>query len=77
MNTHNVSAEEFQNTPESLRNFLSGCPSVEPDCADPEVAVVVEDENGQIQPIVRAWYDKQRGMVRLTVNTVFQDPENE
>lgn len=77
MNAQNVPAEGFRNTPESLRNFLSGCPSVEPDCAGPEVAVVVEDENGQIQPIVHAWYDKQRGMVRLTVNAVFQDPENE
>lgn len=69
--------ECFRNTPEILRDFLAGCPSVEPGCADPEVAVVVEDQKGRIQPIVHAWYDQQRGMVRLTVEAVFQDSEEE
>ena len=77
MNTNNAPTEGFRNTPECLREFLAGCPSQEPACADPEVAVVVEDQNGQIQPIVHAWYDKERGMVRLTVEAVFQDSEEE
>lgn len=70
-------AEEFKNTPDCLKEFLAGCPSREPGCADPEVAVVVEDENGQTLPVVHAWYDKQLGMVRLTVEAVFQDNDEQ
>lgn len=75
--TNTTPAKPFENTPKGLRDFLAGCPSVEPACADPKVAVVVEDQNGQIQPIVHAWYDQQRGMVRLAVEAVFQDSEDE
>ena len=75
--TNTAPTKTFENTPKGLCEFLAGCPSVELGCADPEVAVVVEDQNGRIQPIAHAWYDQQRGMVRLTVNAVFQDPENE
>ena len=42
------------------------------------VPVVVEDENGRIANISYAWFDKERGMVRISVaETKFEDYEEE
>lgn len=39
-----------------------------------DVAIVVEDSEGEIRPIVYAWYDATRDMVRLSLeDTRFQD----
>lgn len=65
--------ERFRNTPDTLIRLLMNCPERQEGCADPQVAVVVEDADGQTEPITGAWYDPQRGMVRLTVDTIFQD----
>lgn len=38
------------------------------------IPVFVEDENGRLENITHIWYDKERGMIRLTVGDVeFQD----
>ena len=42
------------------------------------VPVVVEDEEGEIRNIAYAWFDKERGMVRISVaETKFEDYEEE
>lgn len=42
------------------------------------VPVVVEDEEGEIRNITYAWYDKERGMVRISVaETKFEDYQEE
>lgn len=65
--------EHFRNTPDTLIRLLMNCPERQEGCADPQVAVVVEDADGQTEPITGTWYDPQRGMVRLTVENAFKE----
>lgn len=61
--------EGFKNTPDHLARFLLGVPTEEPEAMDPDVRVVCENEEGEIFPVTDAWYDKERAMVRLTIDT--------
>lgn len=65
-----VSAENP--TPAQLLDGISNAMLITP--ADEELGVVVEDEEGEIRNITNMWYDKERGMLRLTIGeTRFQD----
>ena len=64
--------KHFHNTPDTLIRLLMNCPERQEGCADPQVAVVVEDANGQTEPISGAWYDPQQGMVRLSIENTFK-----
>lgn len=65
--------DHFRNTPDTLIRLLMNCPERQEGCADPQVAVVVEDADGQTEPITGAWYDARRGMVRLTIENSFKE----
>lgn len=55
------------------RGIVKALTEAEKTAGEP-VPVVVEDEEGEIRNIVYAWYDKERGMVRLSVaETKFED----
>ena len=56
----------FINTPDHLGRFLARCPLREPQATDPEVRVVVEDAEGERNPVTGVWYDPLTGEIRIT-----------
>ena len=56
----------FINTPDHIGRFLARCPLQEPQAADPDVRVVVEDGEGERNPVTGIWYDPLTGEVRIT-----------
>ena len=55
----------FINTPDHIGRFLARCPLQEPQAADPDVRVVVEDGEGERNPVTGIWYDPLTGEVRI------------
>ncbi len=53
-------------TPGYIKQLLARCPLREPQATDPEVRVVVEDTEGERNPVTGVWYDPITGEVRIT-----------